>query len=98
MTKAVVRRIEGVLDLDFAAGSVPTWRETDALTLNDIGRVRLALASPLPVDPYKEHRATGAFILVDEVDGWTLAAGMAGPTTLHTASTPDPDPTTPPIR
>ena len=52
----------------------------DSLTLNDIGRVQLALATPLPFDPYREHRTTGAFILVDEADGWTLGAGMAGPT------------------
>ena len=84
LTKAVVRRIDGVLDLDFDTRSAPTWRTSDALSLNDIGRVRLALASPLPVDPYREHRGTGSFILVDEADGWTLAAGMAGPTSLHT--------------
>ncbi|GAA3550511.1 GTP-binding protein [Microlunatus spumicola] len=84
LTKAIVKQLDGVLDLDFDTRSVPTWRSTDALTLNDIGRVRLSLASPLPVDPYKEHRGTGSFILVDEADGWTLAAGMAGPTSLRT--------------
>ena len=84
LTKAVVRAIDGVLDLDFPAGSVPSWQPADALGLNDIGRVRLGLAAPLPVDPYKEHRGTGSFVLVDEADGWTLAAGMAGPTSLHT--------------
>ena len=52
----------------------------DTLRLNDIGRVRLVLASPLPIDSYREHRTTGAFILVDEADGWTLGAGMAGAT------------------
>ena len=59
---------------------MPSWVEGGSLTLNDIGRVQLALATPLPFDPYREHRATGAFILVDEADGWTLGAGMAGPT------------------
>ena len=38
------------------------------------------MASPLPIDSYREHRTTGAFILVDEADGWTLGAGMAGAT------------------
>jgi sulfate adenylyltransferase subunit 1 len=84
LTKAIVKQIDGVLDLEFDSGSAPTWHGSDTLALNDIGRVRLTLATPLPVDPYKEHRGTGSFILVDEVDGWTLAAGMAGPTTLHT--------------
>ena len=84
VTKAIVKAIEGVLDLDFPAGEVPGWVPTSTLRLNDIGRVRLALASPLPIDPYKEHRTTGAFILVDEADGWTLGAGMAGATPLPT--------------
>jgi sulfate adenylyltransferase subunit 1 len=93
LTKAVVRSIEGALDLEFEAGAVPAWVPTDMLRLNDIGQVRLGLASPLPIDSYREHRATGAFILVDEADGWTLAAGMAGSTPLPTIahdSTPAP--------
>ena len=53
-----------------------------SLALNDIGRIRLALASPLPIDSYREHRATGAFIIVDDADGWTLGAGLAGSTPL----------------
>jgi sulfate adenylyltransferase subunit 1 len=93
ITKAVVRSIEGTLDLDFEAGTVPCWRPTSALTLNDIGRVRLALASPVPVDSYREHRATGAFIIVDDADGWTLGAGLAGstPLTAMTAGIPRSD-------
>jgi sulfate adenylyltransferase subunit 1 len=82
ITKAVVKSIEGALDLQFEAGTVPCWRPTFSLTLNDIGRVRLALASPVPIDSYREHRATGAFILVDDADGWTLGAGLAGSTPL----------------
>jgi sulfate adenylyltransferase subunit 1 len=90
ITKAIVRSIEGALDLDFEAGTVPCWRPTSSLTLNDIGRVRLSLASPVPIDSYREHRATGAFILVDDADGWTLGAGLAGSTPLAamTAATP----------
>jgi sulfate adenylyltransferase subunit 1 len=86
VTKAVVTAIAGALDLDFEAGSVPGWVPTDSLRLNDIGRIRLTLANPLPIDSYREHRATGAFILVDEADGWTLGAGMAGSTPLPTVS------------
>jgi sulfate adenylyltransferase subunit 1 len=94
ITKAVIKSIEGALGLDFEAGTVPWWRPTSSLTLNDIGRIRLALASPLPVDSYREHRATGAFILVDDVDGWTLGAGLAGstPFTAMTADVPRSDP------
>ena len=88
ITKAIVKVIEGSLDLDFESGDVPVWRPVDALQLNDIGRVKLLLASPLPIDSYREHRATGAFILVDEADGWTLGAGMAGSTPFPARSAP----------
>lgn len=93
LTKGIVRSIEGVLDLEFESGNTPVWQPATKLALNDIGRVRIALATALPVDPYREQRATGAFILVDEADGWTLGAGMAGSTAIH-ATTADPsDPT-----
>ncbi|MGI8458829.1 MAG: sulfate adenylyltransferase subunit 1 [Propionibacteriaceae bacterium] len=84
VVKGIVTHIGDVLDLDQAgvAGARPTWHPATTLGLNDIGRVRIALAAPLPIDPYREHRATGAFIIVDDADGWTLGAGMAGPTTL----------------
>jgi len=81
-----VSSIDGVLDLDFESGTVPCWRPVTSLALNDIGRIRLALASPLPIDSYREHRATGAFIIVDDTDGWTLGAGLAGSTPLTAKS------------
>ena len=90
LTKAIVRSIDGVLDLTYAAGGAPTWQPKATLELNDIGRVRVALASPLPVDSYREHRTTGAFLLVDEADGWTLGAGMAGSTAIHADAAPSP--------
>lgn len=83
ITKALVASIDSILNLDIEPGALPTWRDANTLALNDIGRVRLTLASPLPIDPYREHRHTGAFIIVDEADGWTLGAGMAGPTSLN---------------
>jgi sulfate adenylyltransferase subunit 1 len=49
----------------------------EALALNGIGRVRVRLAEPVALDDYADLRQTGAFLLVDEVDGTTLAAGMA---------------------
>jgi bifunctional enzyme CysN/CysC len=48
----------------------------DALGLNDIGRLTLRTAAPLPVEPYGTDRTTGAFVLVDESTGATVAAGM----------------------
>jgi sulfate adenylyltransferase subunit 1 (EFTu-like GTPase family) len=46
------------------------------LALNDIGRVRVRVSSPLPVEPYAANRVTGAFILVDEGTHDTVGAGM----------------------
>jgi sulfate adenylyltransferase subunit 1 (EFTu-like GTPase family) len=48
----------------------------DQLELNEIGRVRLRLGSPLVADPYEQVRATGAFIVVDESTNDTVGAGM----------------------
>ncbi|UOQ74271.1 sulfate adenylyltransferase subunit 1 [Hymenobacter cellulosilyticus] len=49
---------------------------TESAQLNDIVGIRLKTAAPLVVDSYQQNRATGAFILVDELSGDTLAAGM----------------------
>jgi sulfate adenylyltransferase subunit 1 len=49
----------------------------DGLGLNAIGRVRLRLAEDVAIDDYRDLRRTGAFLLIDESDGSTLAAGMA---------------------
>jgi sulfate adenylyltransferase subunit 1 len=46
------------------------------LGLNDIGAVRIRLAEPVTADPYSVNRSTGAFLLVDEASGATVAAGM----------------------
>jgi sulfate adenylyltransferase subunit 1 len=86
LTKAVVKSVEATLSFEVEPGGFPRWVDSSTLALNDIGRVRLALASPLPIDAYREQRATGAFILVDPADGWTLGAGMAGPSPLGTGS------------
>jgi len=51
--------------------------DPDALALNEIGRVQVRLAEPVAVDAYHQLRRTGAFLLIDDADGATLAAGMA---------------------
>ena len=51
-------------------------REVEAFGLNDIGRVRLRTSAPLMCDPYRRNRATGGFVLIDEVENTTVAAGM----------------------
>jgi bifunctional enzyme CysN/CysC len=47
-----------------------------ALSLNDIGRVRVRCRAPIFFDPYRQNRKTGAFILIDSVTNDTVAAGM----------------------
>jgi sulfate adenylyltransferase subunit 1 len=49
----------------------------EGLPLNAIGRVRIRLAEDVSIDDYRLLRRTGAFLLIDEGDGSTLAAGMA---------------------
>ncbi|MEQ1633103.1 MAG: sulfate adenylyltransferase subunit CysN, partial [Planctomycetota bacterium] len=50
--------------------------ESQALQLNEIGRVRLESMRPLQWDPYAKNRSTGSFILVDRMTNATVAAGM----------------------
>jgi len=51
-------------------------RDAGELALNDIGRVRLRVSRPLPVEPYASNRVTGAFVLLDEGTNDTVGAGM----------------------
>ena len=48
------------------------------LSINDIARVTLRTADPLPVDDYADVRTTGSFLLIDPPTGNTLAAGLIG--------------------
>ena len=48
----------------------------DELGLNEIGTVSLRLSQPIAVDPYREQRVTGSFILIDPATGGTVGAGM----------------------
>jgi bifunctional enzyme CysN/CysC len=71
--KAIVKEIGERLDV--------TTFETGAATelhLNEIAQVTLRTAQPLFYDDYRSNRATGAFILIDEATGATVAAGMVG--------------------
>jgi sulfate adenylyltransferase subunit 1 len=48
----------------------------DKLHMNDIARVGLRIQQPLVFDSYDIDRATGSFIVIDEVSNNTVAAGM----------------------
>lgn len=64
--------------------------DTDTLPLNGIGDVRLQLNRTIVADPYRSHRATGAFIVIDRLSNITVGAGMidsaADLTTSHPVS------------
>jgi sulfate adenylyltransferase large subunit len=69
--KAMVANIQWVRDmktLDKNAAS--------ELNLNDIARVEIQTLKPICFDPYVRNRATGSFILIDELTNNTVAAGM----------------------
>jgi sulfate adenylyltransferase subunit 1 len=75
-TRTVRALVDDVVDqLDIATMEQRT--APDGLALNAIGRVRLRLADDVAIDDYRSLRRTGAFLLIDDADGSTLAAGMA---------------------
>ncbi|MCP2047807.1 UNVERIFIED_ORG: sulfate adenylyltransferase subunit 1 [Paenarthrobacter nicotinovorans] len=69
--QALVRNVTGKLDL--ATFNV---EPASTLELNDIGHAQLRLAAALPLENYLHHRRTGAFLVIDPIDGNTLAAGL----------------------
>jgi sulfate adenylyltransferase subunit 1 len=68
---AKVASIESLLDIN-----TQERRSAEALALNDIARVTINVQQPIAADAYNVNRATGAFILIDEVTHQTVAAGM----------------------
>jgi sulfate adenylyltransferase subunit 1 len=83
--KAIVRSLDARLDIETLAEE----QYPQTLSVNEIGRVTLRVAAPLPLDDYTDNRRTGSFLLIDESDGATLTAGMVG-TPLHTTTTATP--------
>ncbi|WP_425586631.1 elongation factor 1-alpha C-terminal domain-related protein, partial [Streptomyces ziwulingensis] len=72
--KAIVKDIPARLTLD----DLSLHPHPGQLIANDIGRVKIRTAEPLPADSYADSRRTGSFILIDPGDGTTLTAGMVG--------------------
>lgn len=70
--RAVVKDIQYTLDINTLHRDL----EADELGLNELGRIQLRTAVPLLCDPYTRNRTTGSFVLVDEVTGVTVGAGM----------------------
>ena len=70
-TAAKVTKIDSILDIN-----TQQRHDAEALKLNDVARIALTVQQPLAADAYSDIRATGAFILIDEVTHQTVAAGM----------------------
>ncbi|MDR3494585.1 MAG: sulfate adenylyltransferase subunit CysN [Ancalomicrobiaceae bacterium] len=46
------------------------------LRLNEVGEVHLGLSEAIAIEPYRQHRETGAFVLIDRFSNATVGAGM----------------------
>ena len=71
MVKCVVSRLDYRVDVNTL-----TQHATSTLNMNDIARVAIKVQQPLVADPYQRNRASGSFIVIDEVTNNTVAAGM----------------------
>lgn len=71
-TKAMLLEIVYKIDINSLDRDV----DDKNIGMNDICRVRLKTSKPLMIDPYRENRYTGSFILIDEASNETVAAGM----------------------
>jgi sulfate adenylyltransferase subunit 1 len=70
--QAIVTALESRIDMAaFEAEPNPS-----ALTMNDIGIIRLKASKPLVFDGYTTNRLTGSFILIEQGANATVAAGM----------------------
>jgi sulfate adenylyltransferase subunit 1 len=70
-TMAKVTKVDSILDVN-----TQVRHPAEGLKLNDIARIGITVQQPLAADAYESIRATGAFILIDEVTHQTVAAGM----------------------
>jgi sulfate adenylyltransferase subunit 1 len=72
-TPAKVAEFEGILDIESL-----TVSPGESLAFNEIGLIHLVTSEPLVVDDYRDNRVTGSFVLIDERNNATVAAGMVG--------------------
>jgi bifunctional enzyme CysN/CysC len=65
------------------------------LELNDLGRVRMELSSPLVFDSYRRNKVTGSLIVIDQDTNETVAAGtiLDTETEIKDAPAAEPRPT-----
>ena len=68
---ALVLKVDSKLDI-LNMQELPTTE----LRLNEIGKITLKLKRPIYCDAYAASRATGSFILIDELSNATVGAGL----------------------
>ncbi len=80
LIKHTTRVVKGVIDSVSHRLDIETLDRgpAESLELNEIGGVVLRVAAPLAIDDYASDRLTGSFLVIDEHDGQTLAAGLVG--------------------
>jgi bifunctional enzyme CysN/CysC len=71
-SRAIVKSLRYRIDVN----TLHRHPEATRLELNDIGRVGLRLSAPLAFDTYVRNRATGSFVLIDDLTNDTVGAGM----------------------
>ena len=79
LIKHTTRTVRGFIkDLRYRIDVDSLHRDVEAptLELNEIGRCILKTQQPLYCDDYRENRATGSFIVIDELTNLTVGAGM----------------------
>ncbi|MEI6709553.1 MAG: GTP-binding protein [Actinomycetota bacterium] len=72
-TPARIIQLDGLIEIENLG-----VKSVERLSINQIGLVKIGCADALVVDEYQVNRATGSFVLVDEVTNATVAAGMIG--------------------
>ena len=70
--KIMVSALQERMDID----TIEQLPSPSELKMNEIGKVSLKLLKPIACDPYRENRATGAFIIIDDFTNQTVGAGM----------------------
>ncbi|MDS1115565.1 GTP-binding protein [Gordonia westfalica] len=73
-TQAIV----GGLDALFDEQNLALVDAPESVELNQIVRISVQTAEPIPADDYQVNRESGSFLLIDPQGGNTLAAGLVG--------------------
>ena len=73
-TQAIV----GTLEERFDEQNLTSIPHPETVELNEIARISVRVAEPIPADDYTVNRRTGSFLLIDPAGGNTLAAGLVG--------------------